>query len=76
MDLGLWLPVLFRAVSAGLAANGKADQAALLNDAASALREGRDIDDIMREYANQWETTGEPSFDQIAEARRKIQERM
>lgn len=76
MDLGLWLPVLFRAVSVGLAANGKADQAALLNDAASVLRKGGNIDDIMQQYADSWEQNGEPSFDEIAETRRRIQERL
>jgi hypothetical protein len=76
MDIQLWLTVLLRAVGAGLATQGKTEQAALLNDAASAVRSGKNVDDIMRSVADKWEAEGEPSFDEIALARQAIQDRM
>lgn len=76
MNLQLWFPVILRAVAGGLAAQGKTDQAALLNDAASVLRKGGNIDDIMAEYAEKWDRDGEPSFDEIAATRQRLQERM
>lgn len=76
MDIQLWLTVLLRAVGAGLASQGKSEQASLLNDAATALRAGKNVDDIMQGVADRWEQVGEPSFDEIAAARQAIQGRM
>lgn len=76
MDIQLWLTVILRAVGAGLATQGKTEQAALLNDAASAMRAGKNVDDVMQAVAAQWEAEGEPSFESIAAARQEIQARM
>lgn len=76
MNIQLWLPVILRAVGVGLASQGKTDHAALLNDAASAVRSGKNVDDIMQSVADKWEAEGEPSFDDIAAARQAIQDRM
>lgn len=76
MNLTTWLIILTRAVSGTLLVQGKIDQAQLLNDMASAASAGRNVDDIMAEYAAKWQTEGEPSFDDIAAARQRIQERL
>lgn len=76
MDIQLWLTVILRAVGAGLVTQGKPEQAALLNDAATALRSGKNVDDVMQAVADKWEAEGEPSFDDIAAARQAIQDRM
>lgn len=75
-QIQLWFTVLLRAVGAGLATQGKSEQADLLNDAASALRAGKNIDDVMQAVADKWATEGEPSFDDISIARQAIQARM
>lgn len=75
-SIRIWLQVLTRAVAGGLAAQGKTDQAALLNDAASAIQRGANVDDIMAEAAEKWATNGEPTFDEIAAARQAIQDRV
>jgi hypothetical protein len=76
MDIALWITVLGRSLVGVLAAGGKNQQAELLNDALSALREGRNVDDLMRKYAEDWEANGEPSFESIAATRQSIQDRM
>lgn len=76
MDIQLWLTVLLRAVGAGLTTQGKTEQASLLNDAATALRAGKNVDDVMQAVADKWAAEGEPSFEDIAAARQRIQERM
>lgn len=76
MDILVWLPVLARSMSVVLAAQGKTEQASLLNDAASAALKGKNVDDLMRQYAEEWEANGEPTFEQIAATRRAIQDRM
>lgn len=76
IDIKTWLTVLARASAGVLMTQGKNDQAALLNDAASALNAGKNVDDVMQAYADHWEQVGEPTFDEIAAARQRIQERM
>jgi hypothetical protein len=76
MNIELWFTVLARSLASVLVAQGKNEQAALLNDAASAVREGRNVDDLMQQYADDWAANGEPTFDQIAATRQAIQDRM
>lgn len=76
MNVTTWLVVLTRAIAGALITQGKTDQAGLLNDLASAASAGRNVDDIMAEYAAKWQTEGEPSFEDIAAARQRIQERL
>jgi hypothetical protein len=76
MDIQVWLIVLTRAVAGVLAANGKNQQAAYLNDALAAVKAGKNVDHIMRQHAERWEQNGEPSFDEIAQDRQRIQELM
>lgn len=76
MDIKLWLTVILRAVGAGLATQGKPELGGLLNDAASGLRAGQNVDDIMQKVADKWEVDGEPSFDEISAARQEIQSRV
>ena len=76
MDYSILFSVLTRAVAGILLTQGKTDQAALLNDAAAAVGAGKNVDDIMRRYAQDWDANGEPSFESIAQTRQSIQERM
>lgn len=76
MDIKLLFLVLARSVAGVLVAQGKSEEAALLNDLASAARTGKNVDDLLLKYAEDWATNGEPSFEQIAAMRKAIQERM
>lgn len=76
MNLTTWLIILTRAVAGGLVTQGRTEQAQLLSDMAAAASAGRNVDDIMAEYAAKWQSDGEPSFEDIAAARQQIQERL
>lgn len=76
MDYSILFSILARSVAGILVTQGKSDQAALLNDAAAAVGAGKNVEDIMRRYAQDWETAGEPTFESIAQTRQSIQERM
>lgn len=72
----MWLKVLLNVLTGELIANGKSEQAQIITDALAAVDAGKDVDATMAAAAAAWEGEGEPTFDAIAESRRRIQERV
>lgn len=76
MDLQAWLMLITQIMAAYLKDTGQFNNAGLLSDALAAVHAGKNVDDVMREIAAKWAQEGEPSFNEIAAARQKIQERI
>jgi hypothetical protein len=72
----LWLLLLTRVASGVLITQGRPELGGLLNDLASAAKQGKNVDDILAQVAAKWEAEGPPSFEDIATHRQSIQARM
>lgn len=73
MNTALWLNLLGRILAGVLVTQGKKQAADYLSDLLEAAKAGHDVDDLMTIYAAKWAQSGEPSFDEIADERRKLQ---
>jgi hypothetical protein len=76
MELQALLMLIGQALVPLLTSLGKNHQAEFLTDALAAVSAGKNIDDILKQAADDWKANGEPTFDQIATARQAIQARM
>jgi hypothetical protein len=76
MDYLLLFRVLAQLTATTLTAQGKTDQAGFLTDTLAALRAGKNVDDILRDAAERWEASGEPSVDDLVTTRKNIQARI
>lgn len=76
MDIQLLLLVLSRIVSGVLVTQGQAELGGLLNDITTAIKQGKQVDDLLAAIAAKWEAEGPPSFESIAAHRQDIQARM
>jgi hypothetical protein len=72
-DPQIWIPFLGQLGVSVLSAQGKTEQAGLVSDALAAAQAGKNVDDILRKKAEDWATNGEPSVEQLVEARKEIQ---
>jgi hypothetical protein len=71
-----WVRIALKLLTGYLVKDGKTEQASMITDALAAIKAGREVDDIMDTAADKWETEGEPSIAEIAEARQEIQARI
>lgn len=72
-DPQIWIPLLGQLSASVLTAQGKTEQAGLITDALAAANAGKNVDDILRQKAQDWAANGEPSVEQLVEVRKEIQ---
>lgn len=72
-DPAIWIPLLGQLVASVLTAQGKTEQAGVITDALAAAAAGKNVDDILRQKAQEWAANGEPTIEQLVDARKAIQ---
>lgn len=72
-DPQIWIPLLGQLTASVLTAQGKTEQAGFVNDALAAAQAGKNVDDILRQKAQDWAANGEPTLEQLVAARQEIQ---
>ena len=75
-DPQIWIPLLGQLSASVLNAQGKTEQAGLITDALAAAQAGRNVDDVLRQKAQDWAANGEPTVEQLVDARKEIQSRI
>lgn len=76
MPTQLLILMIGRLTSTLLISKGEEEIGGLLNDALTAYRLGKPVDDILQALSDKWDAEGAPSYDDIAAHRKSIQERI
>jgi hypothetical protein len=68
-----WATILLQILAGAAKEQGKHDQAAIINNALTAVQAGRDVDATMQKFAEEWQALGAPSVATIKASRKAIQ---